>query len=374
VHEMHEATRSGARTIVVLSPAFLASEFCEAEWGAAFRSDPVGRSRRLIPVRVRLCDPDGLLGSVVYVDLVDLEPDASREALLGGVRGERAKPTEAPAHPGAGAGERPGRPDAGAAVFNVPVMTRTFVGRERALEQLAAGLSGDGVVAVTQVDAIHGLGGVGKTQLAARYARERRDAYDVIWWLRAEQSAMLRADVAALAVALGAVDVGVEERDAVAAAGEWLERNGRWLLVFDNAPSPAAIAGLIAEGEGGHVLITSRAHADWRSLSARPIALDVWRREESVAFLGARTGAHDVCVLNEVADALGDLPLALEQAAAYINAKAITADGYLERLRVRSPELFAVSYWARTSMSAMTRRSRRRSSTTQSKSCCATPY
>ncbi len=72
-------------------------------------------------------------------------------------------------------------------LFDVPVLTPTFVGRERALEQLGEGLVGEGVVAVTQVDAIHGLGGVGKTQLAARYARLRRDAYDVVWWLRAEQ-------------------------------------------------------------------------------------------------------------------------------------------------------------------------------------------
>ena len=89
------------------------------------------------------------------------------------------------------------------------------------------------------------------------------------------------------------------------------------------------------------MLITSRAHADWRSLNARPIALDVWEREESEAFLSARTGEHQPAVLDEVADALGDLPLALEQAAAYYNAKAITPAGYLQRLRDRAPELFA---------------------------------
>jgi tetratricopeptide (TPR) repeat protein len=94
-------------------------------------------------------------------------------------------------------------------LFSVPVNTPAFVGRERALEHLAAGLSNDGAVAVTQVDAIHGLGGVGKTQLAARYARTRRDAYDVIWWLRAEQPATLYADLAALAIALGLVDIDI---------------------------------------------------------------------------------------------------------------------------------------------------------------------
>jgi tetratricopeptide (TPR) repeat protein len=208
---------------------------------------------------------------------------------------------------------------------------------------LGEGLSGDGAVAVTQVDAIHGLGGVGKTQLAARYARTRRDAYDVIWWLRCEQPATLRVDLAALAVALGLVDVDVdvEEPDAVAVARDWLERSQRWLLVFDNAPSPGAIADLVPESGGGHVLITSRAHADWRSLGARPIALNVWERKESQAFLCERTAEHDDGALDDVADALGDLPLALEQAAAYINAKVITAAGYVQRLRERAPELFA---------------------------------
>ena len=342
VHEMHGATRSGARTIAVLSPAFLASEFCEAEWGAAFRRDPVGRGRRLIPVRVRDCDPDGLLGSVVYVDLVGLEPGASRAALLAGVKTERAKPARAPAHPGSDTGERPRRPDAGAAVFNVPVMTRTFVGREQQLEELATDLSREGVAAVTQIAAIHGLGGVGKTQLAARYARVHRGDYDVIWWLRADQPATLRADLAALAAALGLVDVDVDvdERQAVAVAAGWLERNRRWLLVFDNVTSPVAIAELVPEGAGGHVLITSRASADWRSLGGRQLTLDVWEREESRTFLRARTNEQEEGVLDEVADALGDLPLALEQAAAYANAKAISLASYVHRLRDRAPELF----------------------------------
>ena len=341
VLQMDEATRRAERTIAVLSPAFVASPCCRAEWAAAFARDPTGADRRLVPVRVREFAPDGLLGQVVYLDLVGLEAEASRAALLAGVRAERGKPARAPAHPGVGVGRRPGRPDGGAAVFNVPVMTRTFVGREPALEQLGEGLAGEGVVAVTQVDAIHGLGGVGKTQLAARYARVHRDKYDVIWWLRAEQTVTLRADLAALAVALGLVDVDVDEPSAVAATAGWLARSRRWLLVFDNAPDPAAIAEFVPESEGGHVLITTRAHADWRSLAARPIALDVWEREESRAFLRARTGEREDAVLDAVADALGDLPLALEQAAAYTNAKAITPAGYLQRLRDRAPELFA---------------------------------
>jgi len=340
---MHDAARTAGRTIAVLSPAFLESRYCAPEWAAAFREDPTGARRKLVPVRVRECQPDGTLGSVVYVDIVGLSEVASRAALLAGVT-SRAKPADAPSFPGVAGereGERMSRPSAGAAVFNVPVTTRTFVGREAQLERLAATLAGGGAVAITQVQAIHGMGGVGKTQLAAQFARAHRGDYDVVWWLRAEQEVTLRHDVAGLAVALGLVDGDVEEQDAVDAAQGWLGLNGRWLLLFDNAPSPEAIAGLVAQGMGGSVLITSRVHADWHALGAIALALDVWQREESVGFVRDRTGEQDRDVLDAVAAVLGDLPLALEQAVAYTNAKAITLSGYVDRLRTRSPELFA---------------------------------
>ena len=342
---LDRAAQVADRTVAVMSPALVESPYFTAEWADVFRRDPTGVLRTLLPVRVRACNPDGLLGSIVYVDLVGLSESASRAALLTSVTGG-AKRADVPGFPRAdtrvkGSGERVRRPEGGAAVFNVPVSTRSFVGRQGALEQLAAGLEGAGTVAVTQLFAIHGLGGVGKTQLAARYARVQRDAYDVIWWLRAEQPATLRADLAGLAATLGLVDDYSDEQAALDAARGWLERSVRWLIVFDNAPGPDAIAEYLPEGDGGHVLITSRAHADWRAVGARPLELDVWRREESRAFLVRRTGEGDPGVLDAIADALGDLPLALEQASSYVNTKAITLSGYLERLGTRAPELLA---------------------------------
>lgn len=109
--------------------------------------------------------------------------------------------------------------------------------------------------------------------------------------------------------------------------------------MFDNAPDPDAVHGLLVEGAGGHIVITSRAHADWRAVGALPLSLDVWERAESLAFLRARTGELDELVLGEVAEVLGDLPLALEQAAAYSNRQAIGLAGYLQRLRDRAPKL-----------------------------------
>ena len=258
VLQMHDSTRIAARTVAVLSPAFLESPYAAAEWAAAFRADPTGQKRTLVPVRVRECKPDGLLGSIVYVDVVGLSEESSRAALLAGVTGGRAKPTGTPGFPGATTGAAPaGEPvrrpkDVGAAIFNVPVATRTFVGRNEQLRQLGEVLEGESAGAITQVHAIHGMGGVGKTQLAARFAREHRADYDVVWWLRAEQSATLRADLAELATELGLDEAsGEDEAQAVVAALRWLERSARWLVIFDNAPDPAAIDELLVEGAGG---------------------------------------------------------------------------------------------------------------------------
>src|SRR4051794_15524591 len=174
---MHRATRVARRTIAVLSPAFLQSPYCTAEWAAALREDPTGEDRKLVPVRVRDCDLDGLLGSMVYVDVVGLDEAQSRAALLTGVTGGRFKPAGAPAFPGAAGRaqrERVRRPEVGAAIFSVPVATRTFVGREQQLRWLADGLAGDGGVAIPQGQGGHGGGGGGQSQRGARAGGQRR--------------------------------------------------------------------------------------------------------------------------------------------------------------------------------------------------------
>jgi hypothetical protein len=114
---MHNAARKAERTIAVLSPAFLESPYCAPEWAAAFRFDPTGKERKLVPVRVRDCNPDGLLGSIVYVDVVGRSEAAARDALLAGVTDGRAKPAGAPAFPVSAGGRETGRvrrPEAGA--------------------------------------------------------------------------------------------------------------------------------------------------------------------------------------------------------------------------------------------------------------------
>jgi hypothetical protein len=127
------------------------------------------------------------------------------------------------------------------AVWNVPYARNpAFTGREALLDALHAARAAAHPVALTQV--LRGLGGVGKTQVALEYAYRFAQAFRVIWWLRAEEPATLAADYAALAELLPFPAGARADPDAqVAAVRAWLEGHDGWLLIFDNAPEPAAV-------------------------------------------------------------------------------------------------------------------------------------
>ena len=92
VVEMDEAAQQAERTLLVLSTAYQTSEYTHIEWAAALRSDPSGKKKRVLPVRIEACDVEGLLGPIVYIDLVKQEEEQARERLLAGVKRERANP------------------------------------------------------------------------------------------------------------------------------------------------------------------------------------------------------------------------------------------------------------------------------------------
>jgi tetratricopeptide (TPR) repeat protein len=354
-HAMQQAATAADHTVAVLSPSYLRSRFGEAEWLAAFVKDPLGEGRRLVPVRVEACDPGGLLAGLVYVDLVGLDEAAARarltEEVAGALRGHR-RPIDRPRFPVAPAPVSPGRPRFPTAlppVWNLPWRRNPdFTGREAELAALAAQLERTpGAVAVTQAQAIQGVGGIGKTSLAVEYAYRHQARFGVVWWLRAEEPASLVGDYAALAAALDLPDVpeADQQRTAVAVRG-WLAGNRRWLLVVDNAPEPQAATGLAAplarlvdllpQVIGGQVLVTSR-DVRWER-DAHLATLDLFTPQEAVRFLLGRSGSQDATAAGEVAELLGHLPLALEQAGAYTREAAISLGDYLQRLE-RFPEL-----------------------------------
>jgi tetratricopeptide (TPR) repeat protein len=212
-----------------------------------------------------------------------------------------------------------------------------FTGREDILSELRLALASGEPAAWKQ--AAFGMGGVGKTQLALEYIYRHKPDYRVIWWIHSEEPSAMAADYASLADDLDLPEKdSTDQSEAVRAVKRWLEHNSGWLLIFDNAHDPEAIRDYIPQGGAGHVIITSK-NPDWGSV-ARLLAVKEFDRADSIEFLCKRTGQDDEEAADALADELGDLPLALEQAGAYIEATGITLTDYQELFRSRRRELW----------------------------------
>jgi hypothetical protein len=218
-------------------------------------------------------------------------------------------------------------------VWNIPARNPGFTGREPLLAAVRERLlAGDRAV----VQALQGMGGVGKTQLVIEYAHRFSEAYDVSWWVNSEQAGLIGDQFAALGAALGCIQPGADTEAVRAAVLAGLHQRGRWLLVFDNAENPAAIRPWLPGGVG-HVLITSRARA-WAEIAA-PVEVDVLARGESVAVLRGRMAGLGAAEADRLAAQLGDLPLAVAQAAGFMAETGMPAAVYLELLRTQAGKL-----------------------------------
>jgi len=325
VLEMDRAAREAERTIAVLSPDYLNALFTHPEWAAAFAKDPTGKDRKLIPVRVRECQPEGLLAQIVYIDLVGHQDAVARRLLLAGVSQRTQAPPAATRVPGA-------LPE----IWNIPhARNPNFTGREQLLQELRASLTSGRTAAIVP---IAGLGGAGKTQLALEYAYRHTADYDIVWWVRAEEPVTLIAGYAKLATELGLPEKDLADQQASAAAVlSWLGHHSGWLLILDNAPHPADCRDRLPPGAAGHVLITSR-DPNWGSV-AKPLKLPILPRAEAVEFLQKRCARDEPAAAGDLCGALGDLPLALEQAGAYIEATGSSIAEYYALYRSHPREL-----------------------------------
>jgi tetratricopeptide (TPR) repeat protein len=218
-------------------------------------------------------------------------------------------------------------------VSNIPIRVPAhFMGRDDALAAIAAAFgNGDGHLAVA-ITTLHGLRGVGKTTLAAAYAERHRRDYRLAWWIGAYEEVSLRAGLVSLGIRLGWVGKETEEEPALTAVMERLRHDGDGLLlIYDNAVSADAIERWLPRGGGARVIVTSNDHA-WRGVAA-PVAIDVWSADTGADFLIARAGRSTAERADAVAlsQALGGLPLAHEQAAAWCERRSTPFAAYLKR-------------------------------------------
>jgi hypothetical protein len=339
VVRMRDALDQADRTLTLVSAAYLVSPYCTDEWTGAFLHDPDGRNR-LLQVRIEDCELPRLLRTQIYIDLVGLPRQQAKAQLLAGVNRGRRKPATEPPFPHDSAGKTgPRFPGHAIEITNLPARNPDFSGRSTLLRELHETLMAGGASAVVQAATVHGLGGVGKTQLALEYAHRHATDYDVIWWVPAEQPLAIPGLLAGLARRLG-VPEQADQGELLASLWDALRPRDRWLLVYDNAEGPRELAPYRPPAGSGRVLVTSRTPT-WERGTAT-VRLDVLDRDEAVAFLRLRTGSSDTTNVAEVAEALGNLPLALEQAAAYMDETHTTPADYLALYREHGAELLAL--------------------------------
>jgi MinD-like ATPase involved in chromosome partitioning or flagellar assembly/tetratricopeptide (TPR) repeat protein len=235
-------------------------------------------------------------------------------------------------------------------IDHAPARNSRFTGRENDLRQLREQLRDYGTAVVLPVT-LQGLGGVGKTQVAMEYVHRFKTDYDLVWWIDCGQPQFIDSSLADLGVrmqdAFGTAIPTTQSSDEAARLVLQLLGQAtavrRWLLVFDNAEEIEAVKPYLPEG-GGHVLITSRNRA-WAE-QARSLPVEVFSRPESVAHLLLRVPTITPEEADQVAEVLGDLPLAVATAGAWLAETSFTVSDYLLELERQAPRTLSISQLA----------------------------
>jgi TIR domain len=341
-------------TEVYLSKTYSRWERLAAQWAAAGE-----RPNFALPILIENCKLPTLLAQFKRCELFGLVEEKARKRfadyLKSGVRPQgsmRFPGAVTPAEPSGDRGPPISFPGS-RKPHNLPLASLgdLFKGREKALEELGAVLTGGKGAAVVG-RALHGLGGVGKTRLAIEYAWAHEADYSALLFVRAQNARALKANLAAL-VGASVLDLpdraGRRGRGAprraearqqeakIEAVLRWLGANPVWLLILDNVDDHEAVNSvveLMPRLKGGHVIVTARAGNFPAAI--RKLELDTLDEESATQFLLERTvddrqlARDDEAQARTLARELGELALGLEQAAAQIVTEHISFARYLK--------------------------------------------
>jgi tetratricopeptide (TPR) repeat protein len=322
---MEQRHDAADHVLCVVSDDYLKAPYSTLERNAALWQAASNRPGFVLLVAVKPCKLPTLSDHFRRCELFGIPEDAARLRFRDFMTA-RAAP-EAAAFPGKVV-----------AVSNIPVrVPEHFLGRDDALAAIETSLARyEGRAAIT---AVHGLRGVGKTTLAAAYAEKHRGDYRATWWIRAQTESSMRADLVALGVRLGWVGAEEKEEPALKTVMERLRHEGEGiLLIYDNAIDAAALKPYLPRGGAAKVLVTSNAPA-WRGV-AEPVEIRLWPKEIGADYFIARTGRETERAAAEVlSGALGGLPLAHEQAAAYCERLELSFAEYHKRFEAAPARL-----------------------------------
>lgn len=218
-----------------------------------------------------------------------------------------------------------------------PTKVKSFTGRRPELNQIGAVLKGRTSAGITTL-VIHGLSGVGKTQLCREYMDSHMQDYELVRWITADDHTTMILDLSQLAIDLRLPRA--DRQDLVAsstAALEWLEQNNHWLLIFDNASSSSVGPFLPSRGSGD--ILISSTDPNWSAFTSEEIRLRGLPLEDATQFLMRRTSSNDSAAAARIAGSFDGLPLALEQAASFVQKSRVELHEYEQMLEELRPDL-----------------------------------
>jgi hypothetical protein len=346
--EIDDHLNSAPLILLLISPSFIASGYCYSkEMKRALERHQAGEAR-VIPIILRPTDRSGTPFAVLQFlptngKAITTWPnrDEAWLAVANGIRKVIEDLTSS-----ATSTQSQGQP-----LWNVPYPRNPlFTGREQILERLAETLNTGETTALAQPQAISGLGGIGKTQTAIEYAYRSRSKYQAVLWARADTRENLVLEYFAIAQLLGLPEQHQQDQPRIVeAVKRWLREHRGWLLILDNADDLGMVRDFLPGTDTGHVLLTTRAWAMGRL--AKRIELDRMEQAEGTLFLLRRVSILqaddplDKASSQEqkhalaIVQAMDELPLALDQAGAYIEETGCGLAGYLTRYQQHRKDL-----------------------------------